>query len=147
MKSIDRVTFVGYTQIILTEFDAFSVSIAVMGPLMLAIGVHPSVSSATTACMILYTSFTATSSFVVFGLLEYDYAVACVTMGFTATLLGQVFMSYLLHRYQRHSLIAFSVGLVIAIATVCMSFESIWNLKSGGSHESRGLCSGSARVH
>lgn len=33
-------------------------------------GVHPMVASATSAVMILYTSFTATTSFVVFGLLE-----------------------------------------------------------------------------
>lgn len=117
----------------------------VMGPLMLAMGVHPSVSSATTACMILYTSFTATSSFAVFGLLNYDYAAAYVTMGFTATLLGQLLMSYLLRRYQRHSLIAFSVGIVIAIATVCMTVESIVSLKTGGSQENRNLCS--ARGH
>eukprot|EP00957_Ditylum_brightwellii_P103470 7884427-Ditylum_brightwellii.AAC.1 len=46
----------------------------VKGPLMLAMGVHPAVSSATSACMILFTSFTATTSFVVFGLLLPDYA-------------------------------------------------------------------------
>lgn len=34
------------------------------------LGVHPMVASATSAVMILYTSFTATTSFMVFGLLE-----------------------------------------------------------------------------
>jgi len=113
----------------------------VLGPLMLAMGVHPSVSSATIACMILYTSCTATSSYAVFGLLDYNYAAACVTVGFAATHLGQIFMTLLLRRYQRHSLVAFSVGVVIAIATVCMTVESMVNLKSGGSQEGRGLCS------
>ncbi|CAM9510084.1 unnamed protein product [Ectocarpus sp. 6 AP-2014] len=42
----------------------------VKGPLMLEMGVHPMVASATSAVMILYTSFTATTSFMVFGLLE-----------------------------------------------------------------------------
>merc|ERR1719183_2948525 len=38
-------------------------------------GIHPAVSSASSACMILFTSFTATTSFVVFGLLDPDYSV------------------------------------------------------------------------
>ena len=45
----------------------------VKGPLMLAMGIHPKVSSASSACMIMYTSFTATTSFFVFGLLKMDY--------------------------------------------------------------------------
>jgi hypothetical protein len=36
---------------------------------MLAMGVHPAITAATSACMILFTSFMATTSFVVFGLL------------------------------------------------------------------------------
>lgn len=62
----------------------------VKGPLMLAMGVHPKVSSASSACMILFTSFTATTSFVVFGLLDMEYAPVCLLLGFAATLVGQI---------------------------------------------------------
>ena len=68
----------------------------VKGPLMLALGVHASVASATSACMILYTSTTATVSYMVFGLLNYGYAAACLVVGFVSTLAGQTIMSALL---------------------------------------------------
>merc|ERR1712174_39158 len=62
----------------------------VKGPLMLAMGVHPAVASATSACMILFTSLTATTSFIVFGLMIFDYSIACFIVGFVATYVGQV---------------------------------------------------------
>lgn len=98
----------------------------VKGPLMLALGVHPAVASATSACMILFTSSTATVSYAVFGNLVYDYAVACAALGFTATLAGQTVMTVLMERYhQRHSYIAYSIGIVVALSAVCMTMESV----------------------
>merc|ERR1712129_590111 len=45
----------------------------VKGPLMLEMGIQPSVASASAAAMILFTSATASTSFVVFGLLHTGY--------------------------------------------------------------------------
>jgi uncharacterized membrane protein YfcA len=114
----------------------------IKGPLMLALGVHPAVASATSACMILFTSFTATTSFAVFGLLIQDYGIFCLIVGFVATLLGQTIMSMLLKRYHRSSYIAFSIGGVVLLSAICMTIESIISLsKGGGSGRSSGLCS------
>merc|ERR1712216_277325 len=57
----------------------------IKGPLMLAMGVHPAVASATSACMILFTSFTATTTFSVYGLMVTDYAIVGAILGFCAT--------------------------------------------------------------
>jgi len=100
----------------------------VKGPLMLAMGVHPKVSSASSACMILFTSFTATTSFVVFGLLQYDYAVVCVTLGFCATVVGQLGLGYLMAKYQRNSYIAFSIGSVVLLSAILMTIQSLVTL-------------------
>lgn len=74
---------------------------------MLAMGVHPAVASASSACMILFTSFTATTSFVVFGLLDREYALICFATGFVSTYFGQIGLSILMRRAQRNSYIAF----------------------------------------
>ncbi|KAG7340346.1 sulfite exporter TauE/SafE [Nitzschia inconspicua] len=95
------------------------------GPLMLALGVHPAVASASSACMILFTSLTATLSFMAFGILVPDYAIFCMLVGFVSTALGQLGMSVLLKRYQRNSYIAYCIGLVVAISAVAMVIESI----------------------
>lgn len=57
---------------------------------MLEMGVDPQVASASSACMILFTSFTATTSFYIFDLLVYDYALWLFLIGFAFTSIGQV---------------------------------------------------------
>lgn len=102
----------------------------VKGPLMLALGVHPQVASATSAAMILFTSCTATISYLTFGYLKYDYGSFCLVLGFLSTLVGQTLMSTIVKRSgQRSSYIAFCIGGVVAISALAMGIESalaIW---------------------
>jgi len=113
----------------------------IKGPLMLALGVHPAVASATSACMILFTSFTATTSFAVFGLLVKDYGIFCLITGFVATLLGQTVMSMIMARQRRSSYIAFCIGGVVLLSAICMTVESVISIWKGeGSGRSSGLC-------
>ena len=88
-------------------------------------GVHPAVASATSACMILFTSSTATLSYVMFDLLLYDYAAGCLVIGVLATLVGQTIMAILMKKYNRNSYIAFTIGGVVAISAVAMTIESV----------------------
>lgn len=112
----------------------------VKGPLMLAMNVHPAVSSASSACMILFTSFTATTSFIVFGLLVEDYAPVCLGIGFVATLAGQLGLSYLMRRSQRNSYIAFSIGFVVLLSAFLMTIQSLLSIAEGEQHHSGGIC-------
>lgn len=112
----------------------------VKGPLMLAMGVHPKVSSASSACMILFTSFTATSSFIVFGLLIHDYAVVCLIIGFTATYCGQIALYYLMSKYERNSYIAFSIGGVVLLSALLMTVQSLVSMAEGGAQHPGGIC-------
>lgn len=102
----------------------------IKGPLMLAMGVHPAVASATSACMILFTSFTATTTFSVYGLMVEDYAIVGAILGFCATLLGQTVMSRLLRKSKRNSYIAFSIGFVVLLSAGLMALESVLHLVS-----------------
>ena len=114
----------------------------VKGPLMLAMGVHPKVSSASSACMILFTSFTATTSFIAFGLLVPDYAVICFIVGILATLVGQIGLFYLMAKFQRNSYIAFSIGGVVLLSAFLMTIQSMVSIaeRTPGDHGSGGIC-------
>lgn len=112
----------------------------VKGPLMLAMGVHPKVSSASSACMILFTSFTATTSFVVFGLLIHDYALVCLFIGFTATYCGQIVLYFLMSKYERNSYIAFSIGGVVLLSALLMTVQSLVSMAEGGGNHPGGIC-------
>ena len=101
------------------------------------------VSSASSACMILFTSFTATTSFVVFGLLDMEYALICLMLGFVATLVGQIGLFYLMQKYQRNSYIAFSIGGIVLLSAFLMTIQSLLSMAdSGGPKPPTGLCTG-----
>jgi len=112
----------------------------VKGPLMLAMNVHPKTASASSACMILFTSFTATTSFVVFGLLVEDYAVVGLLIGFVATIAGQLGLAYLAKKAQRNSYIAFSIGGVVLLSSLLMTVQSLLSMAEGEKHHSGGIC-------
>lgn len=101
---------------------------------------HPSVASATSACMILFTSSTATTSFFVFGLLDPTYAPICFTIGLVATYVGQVILSILMQRTKRNSFIAFSIGAVVFLSAVMMSIQSFLAISSREHHKTGGFC-------
>ena len=104
---------------------------------MLSMNVHPAVASASSSCMILFTSFTATTSFVVFGLMLQDYAVICCLIGFISTLFGQMGLSYLARKAQRNSYIAFSIGGVVLVSAFLMTFQSLLSMAE---HHAVGIC-------
>mmetsp|Transcript_12447 Transcript_12447/g.29175 ORF Transcript_12447/g.29175 Transcript_12447/m.29175 type:complete len:540 (+) Transcript_12447:77-1696(+) len=112
----------------------------VKGPLMLAMEVHPAVASASSACMILFTSFTATTSFFVFGLLDPQYGPVCFGIGFISTYFGQIGLSILMKKYKRNSYIAFSMGAVVLLSAIMMTVQSLLSIAEGEHHSSGGIC-------
>lgn len=90
--------------------------------------------------MIFFTSFTATTSFVVFGLLDLQYAPVCFTIGFLATYVGQVGLNILMKRAKRNSYIAFSIGAVVLLSALLMTVQSLLSMAEGEHHSSGGIC-------
>lgn len=76
--------------------------------------------------------FTATSSFVVFGLLIHDYAVVCLCVGFTATYCEKIVLYYLTRKYERKAYIAFSIGGVVLLSALLMTVQSLVSMAEGG---------------
>jgi uncharacterized membrane protein YfcA len=114
----------------------------VKGPLMLEMGVHPMVASATVAVMIMMTAIAATTSFIAFGSLTYDYGWFLFFWGLLATAVGQLGVGYLVEKYKRVSLISLSIGAVVALSTLLMGLQSVLSLLSPPEEqESNKLCS------
>jgi uncharacterized membrane protein YfcA len=112
----------------------------ITSPLILAIGVHPEVNLGSTACMILFTALTATTSFLVFGLLIPDYGIVCFLIGFIATYIGHESIYYWMKRLKRNSIIAFSLGFAVLISAILMTLESVVAIVSGQTGHTRGIC-------
>jgi len=119
----------------------------VKGPLMLEMGVLPQVASATSATMILFTSFAATACYILFGSLTMGYAVVLFPLGLLFTIAGQLLLNSIVKRYNRSSLIILCIATVIGLSTIAMGFESsggLINLVKGVPTPKRSICQSTA---
>jgi len=119
----------------------------VKGPLMLEMGIAPSVASASAAAMILFTSAAASTSFVVFGLLQVGYGCLFFVVGLVSTIIGQYGVGRLLEKRGRQSPIVLSIGLVICISSLMAFVQDAVAIASGGAAElfrAHGVCSSAA---
>lgn len=105
----------------------------VKGPLMLEMGITPSVASASAAAMILYTSAAASTSFLVFGLLHPSYGAIFFLLGVVCTALGQYVVGRWVHKQNRQSPIVLSIGTVILLSSVFVLINTVV-LSEGKSH-------------
>eukprot|EP00624_Nannochloropsis_granulata_P007439 evm.model.NODE_7894_length_7235_cov_38.053215.1 len=94
---------------------------------MLEMGVLSPVAAASAAAMILYTSAAASAAYYVFGLIPEDYGLFFFCWGFLCTALGQLVVTHMLRRYKKESLIVLSIGAVITLSALMMSFQAIVN--------------------
>lgn len=122
-------------------------------PLLLAMGVHPTVAAATSSCMTLFTTISTTVEFSIYGLVMWDYAVVCFVIGFCAALFGQRIMAYARdpegRNFQRNSLIAYSIGGVILISAFLMTVLYVlimFEIVVPDDSEDGGICVGYSRV-
>jgi hypothetical protein len=97
-------------------------------PIMLSMGMHPLVVSATCATMIFYTSLTATTMFITFGMLIWDYAIYFCMLGMITTLVGQYTVNHLVKQYNRASIISFTMAAIIIVSTILLSIQSVYHI-------------------
>lgn len=115
----------------------------VKGPLMLEMGIVPSVASASAAAMILFTSAAASTSFVVFGLLHPVYGALFFALGFVSTVVGQYSVSILVERYNRQSPIVLSIGTVICLSSVLVLINTLVEIggpEAASFFQAHGVC-------
>ena len=90
----------------------------VLGPLMLVMGVHPSVSTATTATMVLLTSSSVAVMFVMSGLLPIEYAVYFFSVCLIGAYIGKTKIDAYVKRTGLASVLIAGLASIIGLATV-----------------------------
>jgi len=120
-------------------------------PLMLAMGVHPAVCTATSSTMVFFTTLLSSSSFAVFNLILWDFAVVCVVIGFMGSLIGNGIMQRARQtatgaaNFERNSFIAYCTGCVIMLCALLMTLQYVMQIISEDDvsrTEEGGLCEG-----
>jgi len=118
----------------------------VIGPLMLEMGMLPTVSAATSAFMILFTSSSTVVQFILIGMCRLDYTLWYGAIGACGTVVGQKVANFYMRKYKRQSIIIFALGGIIALSAVVMGL--VGGIKVYGEFASadwdafmfRGLC-------
>lgn len=90
----------------------------VLGPLMLVMGIHPRVSTATTATMVVLTSSSVAVLFVTAGLVPWQYAVCFFCICFGGALVGKTKIDGYVKKTERASILIFLLATIIAFATL-----------------------------
>ena len=100
-------------------------------PLMLAMGVHPAIATATSSTMVFFTVMLSSSSYAIFNLIIWDYAVVCFCIGFIGTLIGSGIMQKARQtetaaaNFERNSFIAYCTGYVIMLCAFSMTLQYV----------------------
>jgi len=90
----------------------------VLGPLMLIMGVHPRVSSATTATMIVLTSSSVAIIFVTSGLVPWEYAVFYFCVCISGAYVGKKYIDAYVKKTGMASILIGILATIIGLATV-----------------------------
>lgn len=90
----------------------------ILGPLMLVMGIHPMVSTATTATMIVLTSSSVAILFVTSGLVPWSYAVTFFFTCWVGALVGKTVIDRYVRRAKKASLLVFLLATILSFATV-----------------------------
>lgn len=119
-------------------------------PLMLAMGVHPAVVSGTASAFIFFSTALSATSYAIFNLIAWDYAIVSFVIGFFASLVGQAIIkraqsSNGASNFERNSFIAYCIGGVIMMSALLMTMQYVLHVvkyeKESQSQEG-GLCEG-----
>ena len=90
----------------------------VLGPLMLVMGIHPRVSSATTATMIVLTSSSVAVMFVTSGLVPWSYAVYFFSVCLCGAYIGKTYIDAYVKRTGMSSILIGILATIIGLATI-----------------------------
>ncbi|KAA6428360.1 MAG: hypothetical protein FRX49_01955 [Trebouxia sp. A1-2] len=116
----------------------------ILGPLMLEMGIHPLVSSATSSVMVLFSASAATFSFAVADKLNYQYAFVYGGLCAVASIFGVAIISTSVRRSGKGSRIVFTLALIIATGALMQAVfggtEAVHDIRTGHHISFQPLC-------
>lgn len=102
----------------------------VLGPMMLVMGIHPRVSSATTATMIVLTSSSVAIMFVTSGLVPWEYAVFFFSVCLCGAFIGKKYIDAYVTKTGMASILIGILATIIGLATIGCFVIVILDLKT-----------------
>jgi len=103
----------------------------IVSPLLIELGVKPTVAAATSAMAVLITSSSAMLQFLLLGYLQFDYTFFFMAVGIVGTFVGQTAVNFAVKKYGRVSVVVFAVATIMALAIVLMTVNGVMSMIDG----------------
>ena len=97
----------------------------VLGPILLSLGIYPVVSTVTTNFLVLLTSSSTTLQFILFKMLNYEYAIVSVFFSSLGSIIGTIVIQGFFKKSRRQSYLVFALFFVIGISAIILPISSI----------------------
>ena len=108
---------------------------SVFNPLMIELGVPPTVSTSTGMYMIMFSTFASSFIYISYGALDVPFAIWLGIWSVIGILLGVTIVNSLIARYNRQSLIVFVLCFVLAVSAILVpifnGLEVVHDLEQG----------------
>ena len=90
------------------------------GPLMLKLGVEPSVAAATSSFMIVFTASSSVLQYSLLGRLSGQYVFFYGLVGFAGGMMGQKIISHLVQKHRKQSILVFLLAFITLFSAVAI---------------------------
>jgi len=97
----------------------------VLGPLLLELGIHPVVSAATSNFLVLFTSSSTSIQFMIEGMMNYNYGLACVIMSSIGSFIGTIIVQKILKKNKKKFSFNISFSRCIRFISNCYTYTCI----------------------
>lgn len=101
----------------------------VLGPMLLEMGIHPIISTATSNFLVLFTSSSTTIQFLFMGMMNVKYGFICTIGSTIGSLCGTIIIQKMVKKYGRPSILIFVLGLVLLISTILIPLDTTIKIK------------------
>eukprot|EP00802_Teleaulax_amphioxeia_P025712 Tamp_26610.p1 GENE.Tamp_26610~~Tamp_26610.p1 ORF type:complete len:269 (+),score=27.46 Tamp_26610:82-807(+) len=114
------------------------------GPIMLEMGLPPSVVAATAAYMLFWTTASTSIQFGIMGEMLWDYGSALFCVGLVSSVVGQSALGWFVNKYKKQYFITLLIAAVIGVSTLLMGVSGVMRtyqkFRMGESLGFKGLC-------
>jgi uncharacterized membrane protein YfcA len=100
----------------------------ILGPLLLELGLHPVVSTATSNFLVLFTSSSTSIQFILLGMMNLDYGIACTIASTIGSFVGTVMIQKILQKTKRNSYLVLTLATVLGISTIFIPAHTLMQL-------------------
>jgi uncharacterized membrane protein YfcA len=100
----------------------------ILGPLLLELGLHPLVSTATSNFLVLFTSSSTSLQFILLGMMNFDYGIACTIASTVGSFIGTIIIQKLIQKTKRNSYLIFTLALVLGISTIFIPAHTLMKM-------------------